>query len=298
VRSSSPSAEQVLPLPHAMRADSDARLSVDMSALRAKLPSLSLGAWSALAFAGIAAFAVLMWWLADALDDWAPNFAAEALSIAATLVIVERIVRHEARQRLMPRIESAMAALRSEFRRFLQSVTVDYAGTHLHTFRPLPRDAPDFLDQWLADKQTQDACFSPRRVSDDPKELPLVLGAGEELGKALSHYRELDRDVLDAEVVRAIDDYLWMGVQWAGTRYHLADRGGGTVAEAHASAETTIVRQARALGGVIARHDPHGRIEFQDLTLTAMQEHSEHLRQRAGEIAGYRWYPKPMQPDE
>jgi hypothetical protein len=256
----------------------------------ARIPRPSLGTRWALAFVAIAGFA---WWLADVLNDWGPNIAAEALSIAATIVIVERIVRHEARARLLPRIENAMDALRWEFRDFVHGVAVDYAGTHLHTFRPLPGDALAFLDQWLADKDAQDACQATT-WNEDRDSLPLVLHQGNELGKALRHYRELDREVMEPELVRAIDDYLWLGLQWAGTSYGLAKSGhtGGTLGQGYTLAETTIVRQARAFGQVLARHDPRGRIQFDDLTITAMQEHSEGLRKRGGEIAGWRWYPR------
>jgi len=60
-----------------------------------------------------------------------------------------------------------------------------------------------------------------------------------------------------------------------------------------AVAETVIVRAARAFGEGLARHDPRGRLELDDLTLSAMREHSEDLRNRGDEIAGSRWYPRP-----
>jgi hypothetical protein len=36
---------------------------------------------------------------ADSLDEWAPNVGVQALSIAATILIVEHIIRREARHR-------------------------------------------------------------------------------------------------------------------------------------------------------------------------------------------------------
>ena len=257
-------------------------------------PRLSLGTWAALGFVGLASLAGLVSWGTDALDDWAPNVAVDSLALAATIVIVERIVRREARERLRPRVESAMQALRQEFRGFVSAVTVDYAGTHLHTFRPLPRNALAFLDQWLADKGAQDAC---QTMMWD--RLTLVLHQGNQLGKALRHYRELDRDVLEPEVVRAIDDYLWLGLQWASTSLGLARSGytRRTLGEGYASAETIIVEQARAFGEVLARHDPHGSIELDDLTLSATQLHSEGLLKRAEELVGWRWFPRERAAD-
>jgi hypothetical protein len=255
-----------------------------------KIPNPSLGTWCALVFTAVAGLAAVAWWLTEALDDWAPNFAAEALSVAATIVIVERIVRHEDRERLRPRAESAMDALRQDFRSFLHIITVDYAGTHLHTFRPLPADALSFLDQWLADKDTQDACPAPIRT-EDRVVVSLVLDGGIEFGKALVGWRELDREVMEPEVVRAIDDYVWHGAQHGATMYQLGGLGSSR-AKAYMAAERAIVRAARAFGEVLARYDRHGRIVFDDLTLSAMAEHRQVLRKRADEIAGWRWYPR------
>jgi hypothetical protein len=258
---------------------------------RGKLPRPSLATRAALAFVGVAGLAVLVWWLTDALDDWAPNVAVEALSIAATIVIVERIVRREARQRQWPRIESAMRGLRQEFRKFVHGLAWDYARTHLHTFRPLPRDALAFLDHWLAGKKEQDACQVPV-PGDERVEISYVLYEGLMMGNALRIYREIDREVMEPEVVRAIDDYLWHGVQHGQTMYAIAGRSADPD-KGYAIAETAIVRAARAFGEVLERHDPRGPIELDDLTLSAMQETSEHLRKRAGEIVGWRWRPRP-----
>jgi hypothetical protein len=255
--------------------------------IRLRLPSLSPTAWLALIVTAVGLAFVVVGVVSDWLDAWAPNLATSAFTIAVTVTVVERIVRREARERLRPRVESAMDALRQEFRAFLSGVTVDYAGTHLHTFRPLPRDALDFLDQWLEDKAAQDACDVPGGADDVLQGRPLVVYKGDELGKALLHYRELDRDVLEPEVVRAIDDYLWLGVQHSRLWFGLspAER-----AKGYAGAETTIVRQARAFGEALARHDPRGRLTFEDLTLRAMAEHSENLRDRAREIAELGFY--------
>jgi hypothetical protein len=258
--------------------------------LIAKRPRPSLGTQAALAFAGLAGLAGLAWAFTEALDDWAPNIAVEALSIAATITIVERIIRHEARERLRPRIESAMDGLRQEFLKFVHGLAWDYAATHLHTFRSLPRDALAFLDHWLAEKDAQDACQVP--VPDDKRvEISYVLYEGLEMGNALRIYRELDRDVMEPEVVRAIDDYLWHGVQNGRTLYVIAGRSSDP-GKGYATAETAIVRGARAFGEVLARNDPRGLIELDDQTRTAMQEHSEYLRKRGAGFAGWRWRPR------
>src|SRR5262249_14564475 len=155
-----------------------------------------------------------------------------------------------------------MLSLRHEFQSFLSNVEVDYAGTHLHTFRPLERDALDFLDQWVADKPKQDACSRPVPGDDGEPVRSLVLYGGFELGKGLARYRELDRGGMEPGGVRAIDDFLWLGVGHGRLMYQLSPP-----AERLADAETTVVRAARKFGEVLARNDPHGRLELEDLTL-------------------------------
>jgi hypothetical protein len=249
---------------------------------RLKVARPTLAGWAAFVLVGIAAAAVLLWFFANALDDWAPNIGVEALAIAATIVIVERIVRHEARRRLLPRIESVIDGLRSELRDFLSGITVDYASTHLNTFRPLERDSLDFLDQWLAEKDAQDSCqwlSDPRRRS----ELPLVLHQGVRLGRALRAYRELDREVMEPELVRAIDDYIWHGWQHGLTMYELRDH--AEPGSGFSLAEESVVRAARQFAEVLARHDPRGPLQLDDLTLSAMQEHSDNLRR-----GRWQWY--------
>jgi len=254
-----------------------------------RVRSLSLTSWLALALTALGLIFVAIAIAGDWLDAWAPNLATEAFATALTIAVVERIVRREARRRLQPRVESVMHALRQELRSFVDGIAVDYARTHLHSFQPLPRDALDFLDQWLADKDAQDACHAPTR--GDPVQLPLVLHQGIELGKALRHYRESDREVMEPELVRAIDDYIWLGSQHGLLMYRLAGRGAER-SKGYVLGDTAIVRGARGFGEVLARHDPLGPLELEDLTRNAMQMHSDGMRKRAGEIAGWRWQPR------
>ena len=256
-----------------------------------RIPSLSPTSWLALAltFLGLVFVAIAI--ASDWLDAWAPNLATDAFAIALTIAVVERIVRREARQRLWPRVESAMDGLRQEFRKFVHGLAWDYASTHLHTFRPMPLDPLAFLDHWLAEKEAQDACQIPVQ-GDERVEISYVVYEGLEMGNALRFYRELDRDVMEPEVVRAIDDYLWHGVQDGRTMYAIAGRSANP-GESYAMAERAFVRAGFEFGAVLARHHPRGLIELDDPTRTAMQEHSEHLLKRAGEILASRWRPRP-----
>jgi hypothetical protein len=263
-----------------------------------RIPSPSPTSWLALALTAVGLLFVAVAIAGDWLDAWASNLATEAFAIALTIAIVERIVRREARrearERLRPRVESAMDGLRQEFRKFVHGLAWDYAATHLHTFRPLPSDALAFLDHWLAQKEEQDACRVP--VPDDERvEISYVLYDGLKMGNALRIYRELDRDVMEPEVVRAIDDYMWPGVENGLNLYALAGHS-TEPGRGYAHAETAIVRAARAFGEVLARHEPRDLIEIPDSTRSAMQDHSEHLRKRGAEIPGWRWRPRRDQP--
>jgi len=76
-----------------------------------KFGKLSPITWTALVLAAVAGAAFAAWFTADALDEWAPNIATGALSIAVTIAIVERIVRREAQERLRPRLERILSRI-------------------------------------------------------------------------------------------------------------------------------------------------------------------------------------------
>jgi hypothetical protein len=250
---------------------------VGLVALR-KIEHLSLAALAALVCFVVFIASVFVDVFADALDAWAPNVGVGALSIAATLLVVERIVQHEARRRLWPRVELLMRSLRMEFFLFLQAMTVDYGGTHLNNFRPIKRDCLDFLDQWLTEKDTQDAC----QVSYED-DRPIVIQHGALLGKALRAYRDQDLDVMEPALVRAIDDFMWHGWQHGETMYEL--RAHAAVGTGVSGAEKRVVSAALAFGEVLALHDPQGRLQFDDLAISVTEEHSRNLRR-----GHWQWY--------
>jgi hypothetical protein len=91
-------------------------------------------------FFAIGVFGIGLAYFCDSYDDWASNIAVEGISLGLTVGVVDWIVRRSERDRLKPRIELAVGNLRFELFRFAQGATVDYAGTHLHTLRPIPED--------------------------------------------------------------------------------------------------------------------------------------------------------------
>jgi hypothetical protein len=231
----------------------------------------------------VAAASAVTYALTATLRSWMPNVATGAFFVAVTITVVERAIRRERRQRLQPRVEYVLDRLRWDLRSFLESLVVDYSGTHLGTFKPVPRDAIAFLDFWLVEKEHQDACHTP--LEDSP--LPLVLHAGFECANALRRSRDNDREVMEAELVRAIDDYWWHAGQ--GELFYGFSRAQWTHDPAGnmRHAEEVLVRGARKFAEALLPHDTRGRIEFEDLTLQAAEEHSRGMRERG-------WYYEDM----
>ncbi len=248
--------------------------------------------WVALASLAVAIGAAAMYSATSTLRAWTPNIATDAFFVAVTITVVERAIRREARRRLQPRVESVMYHTRMQMKMFASSVVIDYSGTHLHTFRPVEQDMLAFLEQWLADQDTKDACSAPIDST-----YSLVVHAGTELANLLREMREHDREVMEPDLVRAMDDFLWLGAQHGRMSLAFAmDPSGHDRPGSFALAEHTIVREAKRLAEVLLLHDDRGRITFEDLTLRAAEEHSRHTRERgwyleevAAQMRAERW---------
>jgi hypothetical protein len=231
----------------------------------------------------VAVGASIFYCATSTLRAWTPNIATDAFFVAVTITVVERAIRREARRRLQPRIESVMYHARMAVKMFASSIVIDYSGTHLHTFRAVERDMLEFFDQWLADADNKDACSMPIDST-----YSLVIHAGAELGNFLRDLRNLDREVMELELIRALDDYLWLGAQHGTMMLSFAmDPSGHDRPGSFAHAEQNVVREAKKFAEVLLRHDERGRITFDDLTLRAAEEHSRHTADRG-------WYIEEM----
>lgn len=92
---------------------------------------LSPTTWVAVLLAMIAGLAIVIGAATAEFDNWAPNIATEALSIAVTIAVVERIVRRESERRVRPRVDRALRVLTGAYLWFSRMVALDYASTHL-----------------------------------------------------------------------------------------------------------------------------------------------------------------------
>jgi hypothetical protein len=159
----------------------------------------------------IAAAAVATWFLTDAADAWMPNVATTAVGVAATITVVEWVVRREARERLKPRTDRALYWIGLELRMFMESVLMDYAETHRHTYRPIPADVGEMIDQWNADHDVED---NPREyIEHGGTRAPLIVTEAIKLAQRLDQARSRDLDVLEPGLVRGIDDFGWAAAQ-------------------------------------------------------------------------------------
>jgi hypothetical protein len=202
----------------------------------------------------IAVGAAVAYLAADAVDAWMPNVAIGAVSIAITITLVEGIVRREARVRLRPRLERTANGLRNVLEGFCVSATLDYADTHLRGYRPIPTEMLSFLEQWLMAKEQQDVCPPARGVH--------VIQAGFRLADELRRYRAEDREVMEPDLVRAIDDYI-TSVTAAQHLFAFSEvASGADCADAIRYAEEHLVRGAATFGAALARWDTGRTLEF------------------------------------
>jgi hypothetical protein len=72
----------------------------------------------------------IYWGRHDSLRAWGPNIAVGAFGLAATITVVELVVRREACARLRPRTDAALWRVGLSFRFFTGAVITDYLGTH------------------------------------------------------------------------------------------------------------------------------------------------------------------------
>lgn len=243
-------------------------------------------AWVTLLMVGVAAVAVGVWLRWNAADEWMPHLATLALGVAATITIVEWIVRREARERFRPWRERVLGDIRFEYRTLVEGVVIDYAGTHLLTARPIESDALAFLDQWLEDADSADACSSwlLNRETTAEARGPLIVLMAADFANRLSGFRERDREVMEPDLVAAIDQVTWhVGLGLKFFEFSCAPWTDDKAGQLR-GAERTIVEGAREFGDALLRHDPLGRIEFNDLTLRAAESHREGVRRHGERI--------------
>jgi hypothetical protein len=167
---------------------------------------MSATSWAAAGFVVFGVAWVVVGLVSDGLDNWAPNLATEAFSIAATIAIVERIIRRENRRQVQPRVDRAVAVIANAYFMFARNASFDYASTHLSSdLSEIPTDPDAVLAFWQERHGTED---TPRTASKDG--LPLLLADGVEFVNKVQRIVESDREHLPADLVIAIDNLTQM----------------------------------------------------------------------------------------
>lgn len=257
------------------------RMTSGVSRVRAKLRTwfgrLSPTTWAAVTLAALAIVAWLVGLLADSLDNWAPNIVTEALSIAVTVAIVERIIRREQQKRLAPRVERVLWRVGVSFRSFVDAIALDYADSHYETFKEIPADTRDLIAMWLDEQENEDVLRTPL----EGERLPMLVLSAQEFVGDLEQVRERDLDVMEPDLVRVVDDFQWRTAQ-AANIIGLAAMSSRPVANSERIALKTVVNSADAFASVFRRYQPQW-MEVMQLMRDAAREHS---RQNAPETYG------------
>jgi hypothetical protein len=210
-----------------------------------------------------------------------------ALTVALTVTIVEAALRREADFRLKPRRDAVMARITSAVAAVLRAIVIDYTQHHLDNFRAIPEDGLAMIDQWHADRETEDN--TPRRApmrDMDGREIapapntPMLLDEAIDLSKTLERHRGRDREVLPVDVITAIDEFDW----YTGQAQLLNDLTRAGISLGESADETndpecrqTVVDGVQGLAKVIARYRPEF-LAFQPRTRQAAESHSATLR--------------------
>ncbi len=206
------------------------------------------------------------------LRAWDPNIVVSAISIAITITVVSWIVRREAQKRIRPRVERTLYWMGLSFSGFLSAVITDYSGTHYKSFKPIPGKASEMLDLWLAEQENEDL---PRRLLDG-ESLPMLILEAREFTRTLEEYRARDLDVLEADVVTAIDDFGWhtgQAVQLLG----MVDQGLlGDQARTEGTALATIIQGTQKFVAGFEQYDPRW-MRIRELSKASAAEHSRRV---------------------
>jgi hypothetical protein len=134
-------------------------------------------------------------------DNWAPNIATEALSIAVTVFVVERIVRREAERQLQPRRERALSVLANAFIKFSRMAHFDYAGTHLASdLSEIPEDPVEMLRVWQENYDAKDAPHVPAGSR------PLLLEEAVAFVEKAQRIVDTERNQLPSDLVVAVEN--------------------------------------------------------------------------------------------
>ena len=92
---------------------------------------------------------------------------------------------------------------------FMSAVITDYSGTYYKSFKTIPATNSEMLTFWLNEQANEDI---PRQLLEG-QTLPILILEAREFTERLEEHRSRDLDVLEADLVAAIDDFRWHTAQ-------------------------------------------------------------------------------------
>jgi hypothetical protein len=153
----------------------------------------------AAALTAVAVVAIIVDVASDALDAWAPNVTVGALSIAATITVVNRIVQREERLRVQPLLDWAHRDIQEQLETFAYALMSHYVETHQTSYvRPASSALADIAASWLEQMENVDA------PSSDKTE---VIAAAKVTADQFDRIRRDNRDVLEPALMIALDQF-------------------------------------------------------------------------------------------
>jgi hypothetical protein len=223
--------------------------------------------------AAMSAAAIILWAFRESLGPWAgawmPNVGTSALAILITVAVVNRIVEHRERERKRPRVERALYDIGLDLRLLVSTLFSDYAFTHAATYSTPPLGTLAAIGHWVEGIPTADR---PEWKGADA-DMPIALGRAFEFGRRLTEVRESDRDVLEPDLVAAMDDCT-LAIQRALTVYRLGE--GQHEDRIDEVAFSSFGQALRRFVPVFERYDDRWK-EMPKLTADAADESHSHV---------------------
>jgi hypothetical protein len=156
--------------------------------------------WVALGLLVLTGAAVWLW-LDGVLREWTPGFAVSAFVLAASVTVIPAVLRRQADARVRRRVEPVINEIHNSLYLVVEDILVDAAETQ-------PDQAFDTSDLHEIFDLLCWAHMTCALTIPSSKEHPaqFVLIA-REFARQLARTRERERDVLEPDLIRAIDDF-------------------------------------------------------------------------------------------
>jgi hypothetical protein len=213
-----------------------------------------------LLYAAAAAFAALgtaTWWAWHQhahntfIRNWAPNIGTDFFAAAVTLTVVQAILARHEQERARPLSTSAVTRLRSMLAEITAGIGTDYSETHRANRKPLPANALEVLDIWLAEAETADT----RR--DPADSVPVAVDTALDSISDFDDIRTHDRDHLPADLVVSLGGFIEQLRETKEVREALLypNKGLGDDADPHGQMQVALEVLTNAIRGFVADYD-------------------------------------------